>query len=82
MLNVCPFLYLQALLTMVSAPTCEVHEASLLLVVRTCYNIYLASKNLINQTTAKATLTQMLSIIFQRMEQQAVGAVRNHVGIS
>ncbi|CAB1317567.1 unnamed protein product [Coregonus sp. 'balchen'] len=29
--------------------------------VRTCYNIYLASKNLINQTTAKATLTQMLN---------------------
>uniref|UniRef100_A0A672UAQ8 ARF guanine nucleotide exchange factor 2 n=1 Tax=Strigops habroptila TaxID=2489341 RepID=A0A672UAQ8_STRHB len=36
--------------------------------VRTCYNIYLASKNLINQTTAKATLTQMLNVIFTRME--------------
>lgn len=39
--------------------------------VRTCYNIYLASKNLVNQTTAKATLTQMLSVIFQRMESLA-----------
>ncbi|KTG40450.1 hypothetical protein cypCar_00007680, partial [Cyprinus carpio] len=40
--------------------------------VRTCYNIYLASKNLINQTTAKATLTQMLNVIFARMENQAL----------
>lgn len=32
---------------------------------------YYCSKNLINQTTAKATLTQMISVIFTRMEQQA-----------
>ena len=50
----------------------EIHEGTLLLAVRTCYNIYLASKNLINQTTAKATLTQMLNVIFMRMENQAV----------
>ena len=47
----------------------------MLLAVRTCYNIYLASKNLINQTTAKATLTQMLNVIFARMENQAVSRV-------
>ncbi|XP_071487051.1 brefeldin A-inhibited guanine nucleotide-exchange protein 1-like [Diadema antillarum] len=63
---------IKALLTAVTSPTCEVHEGSLLQVVRTCYNIYLASKNLINQTTAKATLTQMLNVIFSRMEQQAI----------
>lgn len=39
--------------------------------VRTCYDIYLSSKNLINQTTARATLTQMLNVIFTRMEYQA-----------
>jgi brefeldin A-inhibited guanine nucleotide-exchange protein len=50
----------------------EVHEGTVLLAVRTCYNIYLASKNLINQTTARATLTQMLNVIFTRMESQAV----------
>lgn len=55
--------------------TCEVHEGTLLQAVRTCYNIYLASRNLINQTTAKATLSQMISVIFQRMEQQAVSLV-------
>jgi len=63
---------LQALLTIVTASSCEIHEGTILLAVRTCYNIYLASKNLINQTTAKATLTQMLNVIFARMENQAV----------
>ncbi|XP_077991507.1 brefeldin A-inhibited guanine nucleotide-exchange protein 1-like [Glandiceps talaboti] len=63
---------IKALLTAVTSTACEVHEGSLLQAVRTCYNIYLASKNLINQTTAKATLTQMLNVIFSRMEQQAL----------
>ena len=62
----------QALLTTVTSPHIEIHEGTVLLTVRTCYNIYLASRNLINQTTAKATLTQMLNVIFTRMESQAV----------
>jgi len=36
--------------------------------VRTCYNIFLLSKSEVNQTTAKASLTQMVNIVFQRME--------------
>ncbi|XP_065194608.1 brefeldin A-inhibited guanine nucleotide-exchange protein 1-like isoform X3 [Sycon ciliatum] len=64
---------IKAVLTMVSVPTCHVHEASLMQIIRTCFSIYLASKNQINQTTAKATLTQMLSITFQKMEQHAQG---------
>lgn len=63
---------LQALLTSVTSQHIEIHEGTVLQAVRTCYNIYLASKNLINQTTAKATLTQMLNVIFARMENQAV----------
>uniref|UniRef100_A0A671QPD9 Brefeldin A-inhibited guanine nucleotide-exchange protein 2-like n=1 Tax=Sinocyclocheilus anshuiensis TaxID=1608454 RepID=A0A671QPD9_9TELE len=63
---------IKALLTAVTSPHIEIHEGTILLTVRTCYNIYLASRNLINQTTAKATLTQMLSVIFTRMENQAV----------
>lgn len=55
-----------------TSPHIEIHEGTVLLTVRTCYNIYLASRNLINQTTAKATLTQMLNVIFTRMENQAV----------
>ncbi|XP_064626500.1 brefeldin A-inhibited guanine nucleotide-exchange protein 1-like [Lineus longissimus] len=62
---------IKALLTVVTSSTCEIHEGTILQTVRTCYNIYLASKNLINQTTAKATLTQMLNVIFMRMENQA-----------
>ncbi|XP_053393840.1 brefeldin A-inhibited guanine nucleotide-exchange protein 1-like isoform X3 [Mercenaria mercenaria] len=62
---------IKALLTIVTSNTCEIHEGTVLLTVRTCYNIYLASKNLVNQTTAKATLTQMLNVIFTRMESQA-----------
>lgn len=65
---------LQALLTAVTSQQIEIHEGTVLQAVRTCYNIYLASKNLINQTTAKATLTQMLNVIFARMENQAVSA--------
>lgn len=67
----CEFLF-QALLTAVTSPHIEIHEGTILQTVRTCYNIYLASKNLINQTTAKATLTQMLNVIFTRMENQVV----------
>uniref|UniRef100_A0A8B9LHV7 ADP-ribosylation factor guanine nucleotide-exchange factor 2 (brefeldin A-inhibited) n=1 Tax=Astyanax mexicanus TaxID=7994 RepID=A0A8B9LHV7_ASTMX len=63
---------IKALLTTVTSPHIEIHEGTILLTVRTCYNIYLASRNLINQTTAKATLTQMLNVIFTRMENQAV----------
>ncbi|XP_052777069.1 brefeldin A-inhibited guanine nucleotide-exchange protein 1-like isoform X4 [Mya arenaria] len=63
---------IKALLTIVTSNTCEIHEGTVLHTVRTCYNIYLASKNLVNQTTAKATLTQMLNVIFMRMESQAI----------
>uniref|UniRef100_A0A3Q3B4E0 ADP-ribosylation factor guanine nucleotide-exchange factor 2 (brefeldin A-inhibited) n=1 Tax=Kryptolebias marmoratus TaxID=37003 RepID=A0A3Q3B4E0_KRYMA len=63
---------IKALLTTVTSPHIEIHEGTVLLTVRTCYNIYLASRNLINQTTSKATLTQMLNVIFARMENQAV----------
>eukprot|EP00937_MAST-01D_sp_MAST-1D-sp2_P002936 g2936.t1 len=59
---------IKALLTAVTSSTCEVHETSLLSAVRACYHIHLVSDNLVNKTTAKATLTQMLNVVFQRME--------------
>lgn len=65
---------IKALLTVVTSQHVEVHEGTVLLAVRTCYNIYLASRNLINQTTARATLTQMLNVIFTKMENQAIEA--------
>lgn len=61
---------IKALLTVVTSQHVEIHEGTVLQAVRTCYDIYLFSKNLVNQTTACATLTQMLDVIFSRMENQ------------
>ncbi|XP_018655097.1 putative brefeldin A-inhibited guanine nucleotide-exchange protein [Schistosoma mansoni] len=65
---------LKALLTVITSSVVEIHEADILLVVRTCYNIFMATKNPINQATARATLTQIISVLFQRMEQNAFEA--------
>ena len=62
---------IKGLLTIVTSSHIRVHENSLLLAVRTCYNIYLASRSLINQTTAKATLNQMLNCVFSLMEAES-----------
>ena len=48
---------------------------ALLLAVRTSYNIFLMSRSEVNQVTAKASLTQMLNIIFQRMEHGSQAVV-------
>ena len=62
---------IKTLLTAVSSSHIAVHETTLLNSVRTIYNIHLASKSLVNQTTARATLTQILSLVFSRMETAA-----------
>lgn len=56
---------LSAVVTSVSL---RIHRDSLLLIVRTCYDIYLGSKNVVNQTTAKSSLIQTLVIVFRRMD--------------
>lgn len=61
-------LVLKTLLTSVTSTSIQIHGESLLKAVRTCYNIFLGSKAPVNQTTAKASLTQMLVIVFRRME--------------
>ncbi|ESW06891.1 hypothetical protein PHAVU_010G085000 [Phaseolus vulgaris] len=61
-------LLLKTLLSAVTSISLRIHGDSLLLIVRTCYDIYLVSKNVVNQTTAKASLIQMLVIVFRRME--------------
>ncbi|XP_024878185.1 brefeldin A-inhibited guanine nucleotide-exchange protein 1-like isoform X1 [Temnothorax curvispinosus] len=62
---------IKALLTVMTSQHVEVYEGTVLLTIRTVYNIYLSSRNLVNQTTACATLTQMINVIFARMETQA-----------
>ncbi|KAK4784611.1 hypothetical protein SAY86_018979 [Trapa natans] len=61
-------LVLKVLLTAVASNKFRVHGESLLGVIRVCYNIALNSKNPINQATSKAMLTQIISIVFRRME--------------
>ncbi|KAJ1413649.1 Sec7, C-terminal [Sesbania bispinosa] len=61
-------LVLKTLLSAVTSISLRIHGDCLLLIVRTCYDIYLVSKNVVNQTTAKASLIQMLVIVFRRME--------------
>ncbi|KAL2603207.1 hypothetical protein R1flu_013143 [Riccia fluitans] len=61
-------LVLKTLLTAVTSSSLRVHGDCLLKAVRTCYNIFLGSKSPVNQSTAKASLTQMLVIVFRRME--------------
>ena len=51
-------------------------SAGVMQAVRTCYNIFLMSRSEVNQTTAKASLTQMLNVVFQRME---AGSEQVHV---
>lgn len=64
--------FVQALLTVITSQYVSVHEGTVLLAVRTCYNIFLASRDMNNQVTAKAALTQMINIIFTRMENHTV----------
>ncbi|PSS24171.1 Brefeldin A-inhibited guanine nucleotide-exchange protein like [Actinidia chinensis var. chinensis] len=61
-------LVLKTLLSAVTSVSLRIHGDCLLQIVRTCYDVYLGSKNVVNQTTAKASLIQMLVIVFRRME--------------
>ncbi|KAK1418745.1 hypothetical protein QVD17_27891 [Tagetes erecta] len=61
-------LVLKTILSAVTSMSLRIVGDSLLQIVRTSYDIYLDSKNVVNQTTAKASLIQMLVIVFRRME--------------
>eukprot|EP00501_MAST-03F_sp_TOSAG23-6_P002075 GSMAST32.ASY1.ANO1.2167.1 assembled CDS len=67
---------IKGLLTAVSSSTCEVHSKSLVMAVQACYHIYLITRNEVNRTTAKACLTQMLHVVFRKMELEH-GAIEN-----
>ncbi|KAB2019746.1 hypothetical protein ES319_D07G018000v1 [Gossypium barbadense] len=68
---------LKVLLTAVASAKFRVHGEPLLGVIRVCYNIALHSKSPVNQATSKAMLTQMISIIFRRMEADPVSTSSN-----
>ena len=60
-----------ALLTLVATQATQVHERSLLKVMSSLYYIHIACTNPVNQNTAKASLIQMISIVFKKMEQHS-----------
>ena len=59
---------IKALLTAVTSPSTAVHGNSLLEAVRACYHIFLVSNNVVNRTTARASLQQMLDFVFRQMQ--------------
>nr|XP_043619023.1 brefeldin A-inhibited guanine nucleotide-exchange protein 2-like [Erigeron canadensis] len=61
-------LVLKTILSAVTSVQLRIHGDSLLEIVRTSYDIYMNSRNVVNQSTAKASLIQMLVIVFRRME--------------
>jgi Sec7-like guanine-nucleotide exchange factor len=67
-------LLIKTLLSIVATFNCKVHDRTLLEAFRACYHLHIISKNVVNQTTAKAALNQMLHFIFQKMESQATEA--------
>ncbi|KAL7074646.1 hypothetical protein ACQ4LE_005574 [Meloidogyne hapla] len=66
---------IKGILALILNQTCRIHESSLLLAVRTCFNIYLASKSPINQSTAKGILTQTINYVFTNMERTVTETV-------
>jgi brefeldin A-inhibited guanine nucleotide-exchange protein len=58
----------KCLLTILTSPHIEVHEQTMLLAVKTCYNIQITSSSLINQASARAALTQIINTILFRLE--------------
>ncbi|KAG8096799.1 hypothetical protein GUJ93_ZPchr0013g36336 [Zizania palustris] len=61
-------LLLKTLLSAVTSTSVCLHGDCLLRAVRACYDMYLGSRSVVNQATAKASLVQMLVIVFRRME--------------
>ncbi|KAF8450474.1 hypothetical protein L210DRAFT_3386076 [Boletus edulis BED1] len=56
----------KALLALILSPTIYVHHSSLLKAVRTVYNVFLLSTDLVNQMVAQGGLTQMVHHVFAR----------------
>ncbi|CAF3585623.1 unnamed protein product [Rotaria sp. Silwood2] len=62
----------QALLTIMTSQVIEIHQRSVLQIMKTCFNIYLTSRSKINEATAQGCLLQMLNGIFSKMKQNFV----------
>ena len=65
----------RTLLATVASSTCAVHEASLRRIVAGLYHIYLYGHSAMIESTAKSVLTQILHIVFHKMESYDLRAV-------
>ena len=63
---------LKAILTAVTSVSCQVHGQPLVTATYSVWNVYLQAVDDIIKNTAKATLTQIFNLAFQRMESFAV----------
>lgn len=63
-------------------PTSSVHGASLLKAIRQIYNIFIFSLNSSNQGIAQATLTQIVSTVFDRIDIKGLNQQRSLSTIS
>eukprot|EP00759_Apiculatamorpha_spiralis_P049109 PhF_6_TR44183/c0_g1_i1/m.67729/K18442/ARFGEF, BIG; brefeldin A-inhibited guanine nucleotide-exchange protein len=70
---------LRALSALVDNPVCGVHKMVLLHIVSTLFNILLQSRFPEVQNTANATLTQVLSCVFQRLETSVQKATPQNI---
>eukprot|EP01130_Rhizamoeba_saxonica_P004487 TRINITY_DN1832_c0_g1_i1.p1 TRINITY_DN1832_c0_g1~~TRINITY_DN1832_c0_g1_i1.p1 ORF type:complete len:1559 (-),score=294.89 TRINITY_DN1832_c0_g1_i1:30-4664(-) len=61
---------IKALTPAVTLPLCGVHGSNLMESIRTCYNIYLMTRENKIRNVAKGTLDHMLTVIFQRLETE------------
>lgn len=60
----------QTLLTSATRTKTGLHQSTLLAAVRTIYNIYLNARMPGTRTTARVSLTQILNLVFTRMESE------------
>lgn len=63
---------LRVLLSAVRSPCLLIRGDCLLLIVRTCYNVYLGGSSGTNQICAKSVLAQIMVIVFTRVEEDSM----------
>ena len=59
---------IKSLLTIVIAINSKVHQWTLLEAIKTQYSIHMTSTSQVNKNTAKASLTQMINVVFAKMD--------------
>lgn len=63
---------IQTLLSIMTCFTCTVHERSLIETFRAIYYIHLSTKSLVNYSTSKAALNQIVQIVYQKVDDSYV----------